>query len=239
MAPLILSIVLGGCQNHKSYVWLDSPINKEWVDRTIASMDARPDLDVFHISSGGGDSEQGIRLGKYLISRNIEVIVVGACYSACANYVFLPAKRRGVLPWAKIGMHGGYRSYLGQAVEHLNEVLPSFKKIYASSLKESLTQSDTETQMLVAAGIRPEIIEKSAQETIFGQIAFLADPDTQRKDFVIEQKRNTDFELWFPKPENYADWGIKIESIDPSLLPPEALDKFASFSDSFVISDSP
>lgn len=47
MASLILNIVLGGCQNQKSYVWLDSPINKEWVDRTIASMNARPDLDVF------------------------------------------------------------------------------------------------------------------------------------------------------------------------------------------------
>lgn len=58
------------------------------------------------ITSQGGEIESAIALGRFLFEREIEVIVRDYCLSACAHFVFAPASRKQVEPYALVGFHG-------------------------------------------------------------------------------------------------------------------------------------
>lgn len=58
------------------------------------------------ITSQGGEIEPAIALGRFLVEREIEVVVRDYCLSACAHFVFAPASRKEVEPYALIGFHG-------------------------------------------------------------------------------------------------------------------------------------
>lgn len=59
------------------------------------------------IDSEGGDASAGLMLGRYIVKNKLSVIVNKYCYSACANYVFLSASRKFLLPGGVLGFHGG------------------------------------------------------------------------------------------------------------------------------------
>src|SRR5580658_1785065 len=52
--------------------------------------------DTLWISSGGGSRSAGLALGEAVFRRSVAVRVRNHCESACALYVFLPAKRKSV-----------------------------------------------------------------------------------------------------------------------------------------------
>lgn len=58
------------------------------------------------ITSQGGDINAGIALGRFLIARQVEVMVRDYCLSACAHFVFAPASRKLVEKHALVGFHG-------------------------------------------------------------------------------------------------------------------------------------
>lgn len=59
------------------------------------------------IESEGGDAASGQLLGQYIASNEVTVIISRYCLSACANYVFLAASKKLLLPDAVLGFHGG------------------------------------------------------------------------------------------------------------------------------------
>lgn len=239
LAILGFATSLMACNQEPGYVWHDGQINHESVSIAIERMETVKNLGAFYISSGGGNSAEGMRLGRYLQEREVPVVVVGRCFSACANYVLLPAKRRFAVPWAKIGMHGGDRSDQSRLFESAAKIPQQFKRMYQESMEDGEVDAAAETKLLQTAGVKPEIIEKSARETYYGMINFeINRPETVER-FSIEKKRNTSFELWFPKPEEYKKWGIDITIVDPSSLPSEIFNLFSNFSDDTVISDVP
>ena len=230
---------LMACNQEPGYVWHDGRINHENVSIAIERMETVKNLGVFYISSGGGEASEGIRLGKYLQEREIPVVVVGRCFSACANYVLLPAKHRFAVPWAKIGMHGGYRSYLDHSVNNAAAVPELFRSVHLENIKNGEIDAAAEAKLLQTAGVNPEIIDKSARETNTGAIVLRTNRGGLDREFVIGSKLNTSFELWFPKREDYKKWGIDIAIMEPSLLPSEIHNLFSNFSDDTVISDVP
>jgi hypothetical protein len=97
---------------------------------TLSACDGRPALDVNYsgtlneravddivalfsddtrrlvITSAGGEILSAIRLGRAVRERNMTVVVRGYCLSACAHFVFAPAKSKLIEPDALVGFHG-------------------------------------------------------------------------------------------------------------------------------------
>jgi len=51
-------------------------------------------VDTVVITSGGGDGEAGLRIGKAFRQHQITVIVEEYCFSSCANYLFIGATKK-------------------------------------------------------------------------------------------------------------------------------------------------
>jgi hypothetical protein len=66
-------------------------IDRDAVDRAAALLKTGDDL---FIDSIGGERGAGLRFGRLVFRENIRVIVDSTCDSACALYVFLPARRK-------------------------------------------------------------------------------------------------------------------------------------------------
>ena len=62
-------------------------------------------LKVF-VSSGGGTTQEAIRLGELLGRNRFDLIVRDVCGSACANSLFLAARAKILLRGALVGWHG-------------------------------------------------------------------------------------------------------------------------------------
>jgi hypothetical protein len=82
----------------------DGDIDKESADALFKALDDR--VRTLRVTSPGGDMWQGILIGKYIHDHRITVEVDNLCASSCANYLFLAAASKRVLPGAVLGFHG-------------------------------------------------------------------------------------------------------------------------------------
>jgi hypothetical protein len=67
--------------------------------------DLSSDTEQLIINSAGGRSPEAIAMGSLVRSLNLEVVVDGICLSACAHFVFVPAKRKRVEPDSVVAFH--------------------------------------------------------------------------------------------------------------------------------------
>lgn len=58
------------------------------------------------VRSPGGSVDVGMDFGDYVLARGFAVVVQGYCSSSCANYVFLAAPRKAILPAGVVAWHG-------------------------------------------------------------------------------------------------------------------------------------
>lgn len=80
----------------------------------IVDADAKPMLaylrkgvETIVVRSGGGSVVGALSMAKEINQRRIHVIVDRYCLSSCANYLFVAAARKSLLPGAVLGFHGG------------------------------------------------------------------------------------------------------------------------------------
>ena len=69
-----------------------------------------PETTTLRVRSGGGNAEEAMLIGNQIIDQNLSLVVDGYCLSACANYVFLAAPKKALLPGGILGFHGGFSS---------------------------------------------------------------------------------------------------------------------------------
>ena len=67
------------------------------------------------IASGGGDTVEGRRLGRWVRQMNLVVEVDTICFSSCADYIFPAGRARRIRVGAIVGWHGNERSLEVQA----------------------------------------------------------------------------------------------------------------------------
>lgn len=67
------------------------------------------------IASGGGDTVEGRRLGRWVRQMNLVVEVDTICFSSCADYIFPAGRARRIRDGAIVGWHGNERSLEVQA----------------------------------------------------------------------------------------------------------------------------
>ncbi|NMP16900.1 hypothetical protein [Thalassotalea sp. Y01] len=82
------------------------PLTLEDVEAALRLVGDRP-IESLSISSVGGFTDAGMRLGYWVFNNQISVTVRDICASSCANYVFTAAKRRIIRPNTVIAWHGG------------------------------------------------------------------------------------------------------------------------------------
>lgn len=64
------------------------------------------------VTSRGGETSAGIRIGLALAATNVKVIVVGECLSSCANYLFVAGHQREIRSGV-VGYHGNVKACFG------------------------------------------------------------------------------------------------------------------------------
>lgn len=64
-------------------------------------------IDTVVVNSVGGDGVAGLMIAKEFRKKNITLIVDKYCFSSCANYLFVGAKKKSLRPDAVLGFHGG------------------------------------------------------------------------------------------------------------------------------------
>ncbi len=58
------------------------------------------------VNSGGGDVEESLKIAELIHARGLGIVVDGVCASSCANYLFVAAKDKVVLPNSLLSFHG-------------------------------------------------------------------------------------------------------------------------------------
>lgn len=81
----------------------------EIVDADVKPMLAylRKGVETIVVRSGGGSVVGALAMAKEINKRKIHLIVDRYCMSSCANYLFVAAYRKSLLPGAVLGFHGG------------------------------------------------------------------------------------------------------------------------------------
>ena len=68
--------------------------------------DREDEITTLRINSGGGVTDEGIKLGAWMAERNIDVVVDQLCFSSCANYIFTAGKNKIIMADSIVGWHG-------------------------------------------------------------------------------------------------------------------------------------
>jgi hypothetical protein len=80
-------------------------LNKRGLERLRPLLERHPDLREIRISSSGGEAFPGMEIGQLVRARALDVVVDQRCNSACANFIFLPAPKKTILPNAIVFWH--------------------------------------------------------------------------------------------------------------------------------------
>lgn len=73
--------------------------------RALKRVNGKGKTPILVVSSVGGEATVAMEIAERL--GNYDVVVSGVCLSACANYLFLPAKKKTLWANSVIGWHGG------------------------------------------------------------------------------------------------------------------------------------
>jgi ClpP protease-like protein len=85
---------------------LKGEIDKQMAEDITKRLRLRPRNLVVVIDSAGGSVVRAINIADMLSAHGFDLIVTKACYSSCANYLFVAANDKFLLEDADIGWHG-------------------------------------------------------------------------------------------------------------------------------------
>ena len=63
-------------------------------------------INSIHINSGGGITDEAMKIGEWIFDHEIDVVVDEICFSSCANYIFTAGKNKIIEKNAIVGWHG-------------------------------------------------------------------------------------------------------------------------------------
>jgi len=105
---LISTSVLMAENNHDAMsATYDSEISKENNAQFFASIKNRK-INKLRVNSSGGEVDAAITLALWIHKNKINIEVLEYCLSSCANYLFLAANHKHILPGAVVAWHGNY-----------------------------------------------------------------------------------------------------------------------------------
>ena len=123
------------------------------------------------IASGGGDTVEGRRLGRWVRQTNLIVEVDTICFSSCADYIFPAGRARRIQDGAIVGWHGNERSLEVQAARAGLSLKAYFLRRFGSEI------ADAPPEMRQGLGVDAFVDQRLAemQSRIAEERAFFAD----------------------------------------------------------------
>jgi hypothetical protein len=192
-----------------NYIGLISPESNRQAFSLYAAQDKKPT--VFHIRSGGGNTDAGIELGKWVHQEGVTVKVLEFCFSSCANYVFTAARNKIVSNFAVVGYHGGLSSA---------DFTPDKDQEAMFAALPAAQRDAARTQFLdqLKASITPKI---QAEKAFFDAIGVQQRVTTLGQTPYYEQRyANTEAIGWSYSVDNFARLGVKnITVVNPPWKP--------------------
>lgn len=165
------------------------------------------------VTSPGGITEEGIRIGLALAATNVKVIVVGECLSSCANYLFTAGHQREIRGGI-VGYHGNVQACFGspeqreQGRRHLEE----------SARRHGLTEEEIRrSQEMNERRIERELADEARLLAVMGVSQGLFDRSCTADKGAGDGRR---YAFLLPKRttfERYGLWGIVGEQ-DPAVM---------------------
>ncbi|MDC8758831.1 hypothetical protein [Janthinobacterium fluminis] len=159
---------------------------------------------MIRVKSGGGNTEAGMLLGRFIREKNLDIQVDEICASSCANYLF-PAARRKIIPaGAILALHGtAYTTSLADD-KRMREML----------LDAGLPSSGIETEVedLRLALAKQARLERQFSTDLKIAAAYYSDFKTvvEKSQSIIAKFNNKDASLfWWPSTKRLTScYGI-------------------------------
>ena len=64
------------------------------------------EIKTLRVNSGGGNTDEGIKLGHWIFDHGVDVVVDHLCFSSCANYIFTAGRNKTIMADSIVGWHG-------------------------------------------------------------------------------------------------------------------------------------
>jgi len=204
-------LIFGGCLKSTSAdtVTVEATISGKIDAAFLARLEAEVAAGAKRIvvKSGGGDGLVGVKLARIVVENDLTIIVDDYCISACASYVFLPAKSREVLPNSVVGFH------------HDNFSFGKFVEEHEGTIPERLMLQRQE--MVSLFKLKPDLKWMEFSESALRKLKpqFVTEGKCPPAVEDVEKSSclqiGTLFQLWIPSRDDYEKYQIKAEFHQP------------------------
>ena len=123
------------------------------------TLQQHPEVITLQVRSRGGDALPAIEMGEHVLRRNLAVVVDRVCNSACANYLFVPAATRRVLPGSVVMWHNSCPQNIADGTAFERVLAGEGTNLSSSLRREGVPLSETERERVVREQ-GPELAEK-------------------------------------------------------------------------------
>ncbi len=121
------------------------------------------------VNSGGGRTDEGIRIGLALAAQSVKVTVTGECLSSCANYIFVSGHQREIRGGV-VGYHGNVKACFDSPAQRVKEieVMRNRDRMSEVDIERSMKKRDRkisdEARLLRMMGVSQELFDRTCTE---------------------------------------------------------------------------
>ncbi len=133
------------------------------------------------LSSSGGEITNSIMIAKYLSKYKYKSVVSGFCSSSCAQFLFLGAKQRFIMPRSYASMHGG--PFTDKEIDQID-----INKKIKIKLKKSM----------------------KSWRNVYSERNIPIEITYQFPEFAMEKRAKGEDVLWVPNKKDYEKYGIEV-----------------------------
>lgn len=143
------------------------PIIEGEYDRFAAVFDGS--IKEIVVDSGGGHTDEGIRIGHAIAAADIKVTVTGVCLSSCANYLFAAGHRREIRGGV-VGYHGNVQACFGTPAKRAESIADLKKRFHMTDedIRLNLEREDREiaeeARLLRIMGVSQGLFERTCTD---------------------------------------------------------------------------
>lgn len=157
-----------------------------------------PQTTLLVVRTGGGNAEEGLKLGRFIHDHTLDLEVDTTCASSCANYLFPAARRKVIDPGAVLGFHG---TLLLTAEGGAAEVR---RQLQGSGIPPA--QLDAQVADMTAYVARIATLERAYARDLKLDLRFYQDFKTvaEYSDTLAGKVEGADTPLWWPSAQRLA-----------------------------------
>jgi hypothetical protein len=176
------------------------------------------------VNSGGGDTTETRKIARLIRERSLDIVVDGICASSCANYLFIAARNKTVLPESLVAFHGGDSYAISSMPENALKHVRWYMAVHEEILKndsQSASRAADELEFYRISGVSPDLVHIStsvgASTGSWQRIERRTRPTPQQPPDAASSWANTSswslvdvkVSWWAPPPDELARLGVK------------------------------